>query len=315
MGGEFVVNKESTAKYADLLVAINNGGLRDSRFAGGGWTGNNGQALVGDPVSLALRMAGGGQLCFAKAFGEALGSGSDIYGAIGSGIGATATYIGSAMGGALSGKVLGNAFKAEGGPIEDWWRWFIPPGIPYIGPGGPTIGIGPGITFGMNPQEAWDATLKWIDDMWEEFLESQQAGWRNFAETILTPGDVSFDALNGLSHELTHFGEHLKNVTYHVLKPPGVKFIGEGDMAGGFIGGYPALHGIDYVPRDNFPIRGHEGEAVLTKSEAEDWRGGSTRRGVTVNFNLTGTVIDRKAVNEFAEMIYPRLKRLEAWGH
>ena len=33
------------------------------------------------------------------------------------------------------------------------------------------------------------------------------------------------------------------------------------------------------------------------------------------HFHFHGTLIDRTAVNEFAEMIYPRLKRLEAWGH
>jgi hypothetical protein len=34
-----------------------------------------------------------------------------------------------------------------------------------------------------------------------------------------------------------------------------------------------------------------------------------------IEFHFHGTIIDKKAVNEFAELIYPRLKRLEAWGH
>lgn len=35
--------------------------------------------------------------------------------------------------------------------------------------------------------------------------------------------------------------------------------------------------GIDYVPYDNFDANLHLGEAVLTKSEAEDWRSGNTQ--------------------------------------
>jgi len=37
-----------------------------------------------------------------------------------------------------------------------------------------------------------------------------------------------------------------------------------------------AASGLDYVPRDNFRINAHEGEAVLTRDEADDWRGGSS---------------------------------------
>lgn len=68
--------------------------------------------------------------------------------------------------------------------------------------------------------------------------------------------------------------------------------------------------GLDYVPYDNFPARLHKGERVLT---AEDNKSG--RGDIILNFNLNGTVIDRKAVNEFAELIYPRLQKLQAWGH
>lgn len=34
--------------------------------------------------------------------------------------------------------------------------------------------------------------------------------------------------------------------------------------------------GLDYVPYNNYPARLHEGEAVLTKLEAERWRKGET---------------------------------------
>jgi hypothetical protein len=37
--------------------------------------------------------------------------------------------------------------------------------------------------------------------------------------------------------------------------------------------------------------------------------------GTTIEFHFHGTLIDRKAVNEFAEMIYPQLEKLRQWGH
>jgi hypothetical protein len=58
-------------------------------------------------------------------------------------------------------------------------------------------------------------------------------------------------------------------------------------------------------------------EAVMPLIRGKDGKLGVKSQGgsMTVNFNLTGTVIDRAAVNDFAEKIYPRLKKLEAWGH
>ena len=39
--------------------------------------------------------------------------------------------------------------------------------------------------------------------------------------------------------------------------------------------------GIDYVPNNDFMTRLHEGEAVLTKAEAADWRRGGSVQGPT----------------------------------
>jgi len=82
-------------------------------------------------------------------------------------------------------------------------------------------------------------------------------------------------------------------------------------LAGG--GGYPARNGLNYVPRDNFPIIAHKGERVQTRQEADRTRSG--RGGVSYTFNLYTTVADKKAVNEFADQIYPRLQKLQGWGH
>ena len=50
-------------------------------------------------------------------------------------------------------------------------------------------------------------------------------------------------------------------------------------------GGKSAASGLEYVPRNNFPALLHEGEAVLTASEADAWRKGSggAGNGVVIN--------------------------------
>lgn len=54
-------------------------------------------------------------------------------------------------------------------------------------------------------------------------------------------------------------------------------------------GGKSAASGLDYVPRNNFPALLHEGEAVLTASEAKAWRkgNGGVGNGVTIVQNIT----------------------------
>lgn len=50
--------------------------------------------------------------------------------------------------------------------------------------------------------------------------------------------------------------------------------------------------GLDYVPYDNYVARLHEGEAVLTKKEASQWRSGSEKtkeeQPITVNLTVNG---------------------------
>jgi phage-related protein len=50
-------------------------------------------------------------------------------------------------------------------------------------------------------------------------------------------------------------------------------------------GGKSAASGLEYVPRNNFPALLHEGEAVLTASEADAWRkgNGGAGNGVVIN--------------------------------
>lgn len=79
---------------------------------------------------------------------------------------------------------------------------------------------------------------------------------------------------------------------------------------------FKARNGIDYIPRDNFPILGDEGEAVLTKEENKKRRSGKGRGDVVINLHYHGTVIEeKKAAERVAKMVYPELDKLARLGY
>ena len=79
------------------------------------------------------------------------------------------------------------------------------------------------------------------------------------------------------------------------------------DLSGGalpqlMIPGYAT--GLDYVPRDNFIARLHEGEMVLNKAQANAYRGGQTGGGVTVNqyfYDHYKTAADQQAAARYEQ--------------
>lgn len=49
--------------------------------------------------------------------------------------------------------------------------------------------------------------------------------------------------------------------------------------------------GLGYVPYNNFPAYLHEGEAVLTKTQAENWRGGGNQGGTAIDYTAIGQAV------------------------
>lgn len=75
-----------------------------------------------------------------------------------------------------------------------------------------------------------------------------------------------------------------------------------------------AATGLDYIPYDDYAVRLHEGEAVLTKLEAENWRNGRSAAGageiVTVNVNLDNVSIrDERDIETLAQQIAQYTRR------
>jgi len=72
-----------------------------------------------------------------------------------------------------------------------------------------------------------------------------------------------------------------------------------------------ARSGMYYVPKDNYPIRAHEGEAVLNRTEADAWRSGSGGAGIQIIIN--GNVVDH---DKFARELVPAIaKAVKAGVH
>jgi hypothetical protein len=110
----------------------------------------------------------------------------------------------------------------------------------------------------------------WLEDAWRSFMDTQRAGWRNYAEVLLEPGNNSMDVIGALGHELDHFYKHILDTTALLLKPPGHTWAWEdqGDEEKSRGGWISARNGLDYVPYDNFPIIAHKGERVQTAEQA-----------------------------------------------
>ena len=63
-------------------------------------------------------------------------------------------------------------------------------------------------------------------------------------------------------------------------------------VRGGTATGAGFATGLDYVPYDNFTARLHEGEAVLTKLEADNWRqGGPSTAAAAVDASAIGAAV------------------------
>jgi len=149
MGGEYVINKESTGKHRQLLELIN----RDRGLATGGYldrTYQGGAILPWEPVADSLAIGGAGSAIhgFIK--------GGGFYGAIAELI----TFFTVAIPAMFAGKFLANQFKAEGGML-DVGHGLRLPGLPRIFDPilAPLKGlpiIGPIITLTTDPEGAWE---------------------------------------------------------------------------------------------------------------------------------------------------------------
>lgn len=121
-----------------------------------------------------------------------------------------------------------------------------------------------------------------------------------FGITLPDPAKIVADIKAWWQGVLDNIGELVLNVGLSIL---GVsqnsvadkikKDFGGGSSTGNGAG-RPFAVGLDYVPYDDFPARLHRGEAVLTRTEAEDWRAGEGGRAAT-------TIVVNQYINSEAQ--------------
>ena len=132
-------------------------------------------------------------------------------------------------------------------------------------------------TAWSNVQIAWDTASGWFSGIWDDIGSGAETLWANIKGWIdgAIAGIKDFLGLNADAEKAAsgNFGGRTGG--------SGGGSTGSGADAGGNkwsssggVGRYAT--GLDYVPYDGFAAVLHEGEAVLTKLEAQNWRRGST---------------------------------------
>lgn len=305
MGGEFVVNKESTAKYLPQLVAING----DRGFQDGGMAGGITDFAIGGPGT--LDPTGSGQFDRGRPSGATQGGAvadpwptveainNAAFGVFGSSLitsgfdffsaGArTAGYYGEEFATALAGKAIGNTLFADGGVVEDknfFLGGFLGDLISWV------------LDFlGVDLSGLWDwvATLPIINDV----IRSLDSVIYPVVQGIMTPdGDTSENSgildmagqlIDGLADGIIDALEEL----VEDLFDPFDWFAG-----GGLLGSYET--GTDFVPQTG-PYMLHQGERVVTAGD---------NKAVRTNQNeMMKKLVD--LVSENSERSYRELRRV-----
>lgn len=105
--------------------------------------------------------------------------------------------------------------------------------------------------------------------------------------------DKGMPLFSEIGRELSKFSEIIKNIGKFVLDIVDRFFKLSGIITNIFASGMNAIadkidgshaSGLDYVPFDNYRANLHKGEAVLTTSEADDWRSGVIAAKKAINF-------------------------------
>lgn len=84
----------------------------------------------------------------------------------------------------------------------------------------------------------------------------------------------------------------------------------DGSVRVDFAGATRRYNGLDYVPRDNYPIIAHKGEKLLNSSEAKESRRGGGNVTVNLTVNYSGERLSKRDAEEVAYIIVREMEAL-----
>lgn len=149
-----------------------------------------------------------------------------------------------------------------------------------------TIGIG---LLAAN----WETLTEWASAAWEAvttFFGETIPNW--ISEKVQAIADAWRSVASGIKSAADRLRDYL-GVSDAIKESGGASAVHEsssGRMFGGG-GGRGFATGLDYVPYNEFPARLHEGEAVLTKAEATEWRRGEYAQG-GIDLSSLGEIVE-----------------------
>lgn len=120
-------------------------------------------------------------------------------------------------------------------------------------------------------------------------MEKAETGWNKFVSSLAEKSDQLSRWLDEKT-QMDQWGNPKKGHPFYPLD-------------GGLLPG--AAYGIPYVPRDNYVMRLHEGERVLTAQEARGY--GKNAGGVTVTGN-TFTIREEADIDRIAAQLYEKIR-------
>lgn len=157
--------------------------------------------------------------------------------------------------------------------------------------------------FNIPLPEAFEKAVNWLVSTWESI-----AGWIKDAKTAINnffdvtiPENISrvindiAGAWSSVASAISSAADNLRDwlgVTDAIKDAGGASAVhtSESGRQHGGGSGRGFSTGLDYVPYNEFPARLHEGEAVLTKSEATEWRRGES--GAAVDLSGLGEIVE-----------------------
>lgn len=124
----------------------------------------------------------------------------------------------------------------------------------------------------------------------------------NIPDIVVVAGRMAVALIDGLLKGIAKAAVKVKTAIKNLFggTDTAEKESSSGETYGGHSGSF--AKGLSRVPYDDFPARLHRNEAVLTASQADEWRSGNSRGTatyVTNNYNMT---VDAKNVKEINDM-------------